>query len=65
MIGVHTRILVNGVTVEQEVWLEDIIELCILGLAAVGQLGATVDIEATQQHVSDSLDTQAKQAQHL
>lgn len=31
-----------SVTVEQNVWLADIIELCILGLGALEQLGATV-----------------------
>lgn len=36
-------ISVNGVTVEQDVWLADITEPCTLGLDALEQLGATVD----------------------
>lgn len=36
-------ISVDVVTVEQEVWLENIMELCILDLDVLEQLGATVD----------------------
>lgn len=44
-------ILVNRVTKEHVVWLLDIVELFILGLDALGQLGATVAIMCKQLHV--------------
>lgn len=45
-------ISVNGIMVEQEVWLTDIVEPLILGLDILAQLEATVDTASKLQHVS-------------
>lgn len=57
-------ISVNGVTMEQDIWLVDIMEMYILGLDALQQLGAMVDtvlkwlivsMRANIGHIIDSL----------
>lgn len=72
--GAHTQmrdkeqlnISVNWVTVEQNIWLKDIIEVCILGLGTLEQLRATMDtvskwllfsMEANTRHARESLET--------
>lgn len=54
--GVRNTVTVTKVPVEQDVWLADIVEPCILGLDALGPFGATMDTVANQLHAS----TQAK-----
>lgn len=48
-------IIVIRVPVVQNVWFADILELCILGLDALGQLSATVDTVSRQLFQSQSM----------
>lgn len=50
----QVTISVNGVMVVEEVWLVDVVELCISGLSMLGQLGANVDTAIKQQNVGAS-----------